>query len=131
MLLNTSVREDLGRRALATRAAHGSPGLAFCVTLAGRNGIQWRGHLLDAAIDLIGRSLAGFALRRILRKSPGFASVAVVSIGLGMGANTAIFSVCNAVLLKPLPYTAPDRLVMLREKDRRNGRPGTVAPANL
>jgi putative ABC transport system permease protein len=68
---------------------------------------------------------------RVLRKSPGFTGVAVLSIGLGIGASTAIFSVCNAVLLKPLRYSEPDRLVMLWEKDRRNGILGPVAPANF
>jgi hypothetical protein len=84
-----------------------------------------RGRWLE---ELVGDSRHAL---RSLRRRPVFATTAILTLALAIGANTAIFSVVNAVLLRPLPFPHADRLVMLSEDNPEKGwRRETAAPAN-
>ena len=67
---------------------------------------------------------------RMVAKSPGFAAIAIFTLALGIGANTALFSVVNGVLLNPLPYQQPDRLVALYARSKEFSR-GSISYPNF
>src|SRR5262249_55419082 len=68
---------------------------------------------------------------RMLRRSPGFTAAALLTLALGIGATSAVFSVFRAVILEPLPYRDPDRIVAVWETNRGGTTRNVIAPANF
>src|SRR5277367_4009723 len=100
------IREGMSREK-ATRAARRAFGNATLIEERGREAWQWP-RLESVWADV------KYALRQF-RKSPGFSFTAILTLALGIGFNTAIFGLLQAVLLRPLPYLTPDRLVSVTQ----------------
>lgn len=105
------MREELERQGLDPAAARRAATLQFGSAEAAREAHrEVRGF---AALDQLGRDLRLAA--RALRRAPAFTAAAVLTLGLGLGASIAVFTVVNSVLLEPLPYPAAGELVALRQ----------------
>jgi putative ABC transport system permease protein len=106
MLIEQNLRKGMSRREARRDALR-----VFGPVDAVKDGVRdrWLSRFLEIAWQDVRYGV------RSLGRNPGFALLVIVTMGLGIGANTAIFSVVNGVLLRPLPYKAPDRLVVLHQ----------------
>jgi predicted permease len=127
-------------RARARSVVHGAAMTAFCLVDVVVSGLAERRRVrrLDPALHRRSLLMTWESIRADLRlawrqsrRSPLFAALTVACLAIGIGANSAIFSVVYAVLLRPLPYAAPDRLVAIWSDNTKSGEPNNpVSPAN-
>src|SRR5438132_5335813 len=101
--------------------------IARCTCSTARSSIErWRRHSVAAIVNDLRASI------RSLARKPGFTTVVVLTLAFGMGANTAIFSVVNGVLLRPLPYSQDDRIVTgWQRAPKRGDEREETSPANF
>jgi len=128
--LDAELRDHLERKAALYQSSGLSPEDARRAAFRDMDGLELRKEQCRDArrVNVIENLLqdARFAMR-MLRKSPAFTATAVLILGLGIGANNAIFSVVNAVLIRPLPFPEPDRIVRVESTIARTGQVGGVS----
>ena len=118
--------DDLRDQGLSDDDARRTSRMRFGSPLAQRD--RTRDVDISQAIDAMLRNIR-YALRA-MRRTPGFTAAVVLTLALGIGANSAVFSAIDAVLLRPLPYPGADRLVELKQVHERSGE-ARVAPVRL
>src|SRR5436190_18309090 len=102
--------------------------LTVCVTRTKSGTTNFRGSIEDKKMNTFWQDLR-YGLH-MLWKNPGFALIAVVTLALGIGANTALFSVLNMVMLKKLPVKDPDSLVLFNSSSNKQFSPGSHSGSN-
>src|SRR6185436_10122902 len=136
--LERRLGEEIGfhieQQTAKNRRAGMSPAEARRVALVRFGGVEGvrettRDEIRPALLDDAWRDLRHGA--RMLRHAPGFTAAALVTLALGIGATAAIFSVVRTVMLAPLPYHEPDRLVAVWETNRGGTTRNAIAPANF
>jgi predicted permease len=132
--LDEEIRFHIDQQAAKNRRAGMSPDEARRQALLKFGGVE---GVRETTRDQVRPALLEDAVRdlrhgaRVLRRAPGFTAAALVTLALGIGATSAIFSVVRTVMLAPLPYHEPDRIVAVWETNRGGAQRNVIAPANF